>query len=206
MKKLSMFIPIFLTIVLAFSTIPNVYAQSPQFNLLPEEIYTNVSSYFDVVVEIEIKDPDRPMVGFTFEILFDPDSMEYATHTINNASTGWNMNVDLRDVGIGSIDIFTEEGVNDPPIPITRNWVTITFHCLELGDSLITIDGSIIFQDDGEIFPWEDSDSADVHQGGPVGGVFYSVDKIGLLSPWIAAISIIGCIAITSIIIKKRRA
>jgi hypothetical protein len=39
----------------------------------------------------------------------------------------------------------------------------------------------------------------------PVGGVVYSADKIGLLSPWIVAISIIGCIAIVSILVKKRR-
>ncbi|MCW3976153.1 MAG: hypothetical protein NWE86_07940 [Candidatus Bathyarchaeota archaeon] len=207
MKKLGVFIATFLTIVLALSSIPNVYApfNPPQLNLLPEEIYTHVSSHFDVVVQIEV-DPQAPIVGFVFTLYFDPDSMEYATHTINNASTGWNVVVVLDDVGIGEIDIYTASQINDPAVPTTRDWVTITFHCLEKGDSLITMFGTIDFQAGAAPEPIQAIDSADVHQGSPVGGVFYSADKMNLISPWIAAISIIGCIAIVSIIVKKRRA
>lgn len=40
----------------------------------------------------------------------------------------------------------------------------------------------------------------------PVGGVFYSTDKMGLLSPWIVTICFIGCIAVISFVAKSRRA
>ena len=35
---------------------------------------------------------------------------------------------------------------------------------------------------------------------------FYSVHKIGILSPWLTTISIIGFVTIVSILVKKRRA
>ena len=66
--------------------------------------------------------------------------------------------------------------------------------------------GTIDFQTGAAPEPIQDADSADVHQGSPVGGVFYSADKMNLISPWIAAISIIGCITIVSILVKKHRA
>lgn len=208
LKKLSVFIPILLAIVLAFSSIPNVYApyNPPQFNLLPEEIYAHVSSYFDVVVQIEVPDPSQSLLGFEFDLFFDPDSMEYVKHTIN-APNGWDgWHVDLGDLENGEIEIGTELTINDPPISTTRDWVTITFHCLKAGDSLITMYGTIDFQAGAAPEPIQDTDSADVHQGSPVGGVFYSADKMNLISPWMAAISIISCTVIVSILVKKRRA
>jgi len=65
--------------------------------------------------------------------------------------------------------------------------------------------GTIDFQTGAAPEPIQDADSADVHQGSPVGGVFYSADKMNLISPWIAAISIIGCIAIISFVAKTRK-
>ncbi len=206
LKKLGIFISILLTITLAFSSIPNAYApyNPPQFNLLPEEIYAHVSSRFDVVVQIEV-DPQAPILGFDFTLYFDPDSMEYVKHTIN-APNGWDgWHVDLGDLENGEIEIGTEVTINDPPISTTRDWVTITFHCLKAGDSLITMYGTIDFQAGAAPEPIQDTDSADVHQGSPVGGVFYSADKMNLISPWIATIGIIGCTVIVSILVKKRK-
>ncbi len=206
LKKLSVFIPILLTIVLTFSAIPNAHAQAPQFNLLPEKISTRVSRNFDVVVQIEIMDPDYPMVAFGSELDFDPDSMEYVSHTVN-APDGWGVVVEIDDLEFGEIDIYSEgyPGTSDPPIPTTRKWVTITFHCLKGGDSLITISGSIELTGEAAPIIINDNDSTDVHQDSPVGGVFYSADKVGLLSPYIALVGLIGAVSTIFAIRKWRK-
>jgi hypothetical protein len=85
---------------------------------------------------------------------------------------------------------------------------TLFFHCLDLGTSTIGFERAYLYRGidgAGGSFTAELIE-LEVTQGRSVGGIFYSADKVSLLSPWIAAISIIGCIAIVSIIVKKRRA
>jgi hypothetical protein len=40
---------------------------------------------------------------------------------------------------------------------------------------------------------------------GPVGGFVESVHKQALIMPWLAIIGVVGCLAIVSIVVKKRR-
>jgi len=42
--------------------------------------------------------------------------------------------------------------------------------------------------------------------GRPVGGALHSADKLALLSPWLIAVGLIGCAAVTPLVIKKLRA
>jgi hypothetical protein len=177
-----------------------VSAQAPQFNLLPEELTVTVSREFTVTVEVEINDPSNPLVGFAFTLAFDQSSMEYVSHTIN-IFPGWtSFIVDLDNIETGIIIISSS--ADQPPVTETRDWVTITFHCLEEGDTLITLNGNILTQLD--IFV--DQDSTTVHQveSAPVGGVASPINKLTIIAPYVALVGLIITVSIVYVIKKHK--
>jgi hypothetical protein len=214
LKKFSIITSIFLTIVLALASITPVSAQEPPPPLLsieaPESV--PVSTEFDISIWITDIEDGFGMIDFGLHVDFNPYDIEYISHEFldpDSPVSGWGGGGGLGDPGEWG------GGAGGYPWTGDRAWFRITFHCLRAGPTEITVSspitntGSIILEpltNDVQYETEPDPVSVTIQQSSPVGGVFYSADKIGLLSPWIAAISIIGCIAITSIIIKKRRA
>ena len=214
MKKLGVFIPILLTIVLAFSIIPSVFA------------------------EIELKYDDGESDGCDTSFVGNYLAVKFSLPTDwNNARILKARYYFVVDSGNFKVHIFDSDGITellDPPLALGSipGWFEVdvsTNNIIVTGDFYIAIEfiesavgpPCIGFDSDSPLGPsftgtpgfWGDFNTgrnimirAVVEQANPVGGVFYSADKVGLLSPWIATISIIGCIAIISLIAKKRRA
>jgi F0F1-type ATP synthase assembly protein I len=39
----------------------------------------------------------------------------------------------------------------------------------------------------------------------PVGGLIYGADRVAVVSPWLAVIGTVGCVATVAIVVRKRR-
>jgi len=175
-----------------------VSAQEPRYSLLPEELTVNVCTEFTVTVEVEINDPNNPLVSFRLHLFFDPNSMGYVSHTVLAAS-GWTFNVNLDQI---SGDFWMYTPTDQPPVTETRDWLSITFHCLEEGDTIIASDASIKLQS-GSIY--ERTSTAIVHQvePAPVGGVVTSINKLEIIAPYLALAGLM--IAVSAVFVIKKR-
>jgi len=176
-----------------------VSAQIPRYSLLPEELTVNVCTEFTVTVEVEINDPNNPLVSFSLEILFDPNSMEYVSHTVLAAS-GWTFNVDLDRIDSGEFDMSSPG--DQPPVTETRDWLNITFHCLEVGDTEIRSNAEITLQSSS----YGRTAGAIVHQvePAPVGGVVTSINKLEIIAPYLALAGLMMAVSAV-FVIKKRK-
>ena len=207
MKKLSILTPIFLTIVLALASITGVSAQEPPPPTLYVDAPTSVpvSTEFDVLIWLRDIEEGFSITEINLRVSFNDKDLEFISDEFldPDGAGGWGGGGALVWFG------FWEGIAGGSSSAEERAWFRITFHCLQAGPTTITVSaplaaGGIELNDEYDTEP--DSVSVTVKQGNPVGGIFYSADKIGLLSPWLAAISIIGCIAIVPILVKKRRA
>lgn len=207
MKKLNILTPILLTIVLTLASITGVSAQEPPPPTLYVEAPTSVpvSTEFDILIWILDIEEGFSITEINLRVSFDDDDLEYISDEFldPDGAGGWG--------GGGSLVWFgLWEGVaGGSSSAEERAWFRITFHCLQAGPTTITVSAPLTAGgiELNVIYDTEpDPVSVTVKQGNPVGGVFYSTNKIGLFSPWIAAISIIGCITIVSILVRKRRA
>lgn len=143
------------------------------------------------------------MTWFDIFIEWDPDMMEYVSHVNHIEANGWGF------VGEGGapyaptepIYYFTAEGL---PYSQDVSWVSITFHCLGEGISEIIIqDSSIEGAPAGiafEVVNLEVTQTETV----PVGGVATTINKLEILTPYIA---LAGLIAVVSTVyaIKRRK-
>ncbi len=161
----------------------------------------NICNNFSV--ELWVKHEDDALGSMILNITWDPSQMEFVDIQFVD---GWDAALGITDhyvfmqaQAMSGGDIFP---------PGTDRVFTLTFHCLDLGTSTIGFERAYLYRGKdgtGGSFSAELIE-LEVTQNRSVGGIFYSVDKVSLLSPWIAAISIIGCITIVSILVKKRRA
>jgi len=179
-----------------------------------ETIAVPVCSRF--TVEIWVRDIPYPpyyLVGFNFEVKWDPTMMEFISNTPN--SHGWEYNTLLNEeAGL----LAFETGY---PIPMTYipwpgineddRWLTITFHCLREGTSTISVTspgaGTVWVSTDGrtalpdtEVEGFETT----VHQFKAVGGVLVPVNTFGVLAPYLALMGLVGAVTAAAILRRKR--
>jgi hypothetical protein len=251
LKKLGVFIPILLTIVLTLSIMSNAKA-SPDIIYSDSEdgsIY-NTGSTFSWTIWAGDETTQPTIRGFVkFDISSVPRRVSFATlnlylyesyhdnsmdttSPLTNPGLGDCLVIHIDDYGTLSGGDFNDPSIgNDPGVLISGlatpniGYVSIDVTAamnddINNGRSFSSFLIRLTTDTDGDVLrdrwqfralgqtgieqdPYVEYELAPEN---PVGGTFYSADKIGLLSPWIATISIIGCIAIVSILVKKRRA
>ncbi len=203
MKKLDVFIPILLTIILALSIIPRV-------NATPIELYYDdgspetswsASSGLEHAVRFSLKSSSSAQI-LTARYFIQANPSTFRVHIYDNGGTtnlitpfdvtpggtGW-FDVDLTTMNIvvtGDFFIAIEYlSSGQPPIGVdTSSPINLRTYSREPGQS------------------WEVANNFNLmiravveEIGNPVGGVFYSADKVSLLSPYIALVGLIGAIS-----------
>jgi hypothetical protein len=156
---------------------------------------TAVGVSTEFTVDVWIRDLPVPMVQFNTRIEWDPSMMEYVSHVSHVTENGW---TPLFFSQLPGLIILEAEG---PPFSQDASWITVTFHCLRSGISELVIEESGISSEDPSI-PFERI-NLEVNQVAPVGGVTAPINKLEMLTPYIALAGLI--IAVSAIVIKKRK-
>jgi len=88
-------------------------------------------------------------------------------------------------------------------------WARFTFHCLGAGTGVILLTspmpGTIILRY-GEVTVWTSPEPCEVtvHQFKTVGGVVVPVNKLAVLSPYLALIGLVGAVTV-AVAIRRRK-
>jgi len=169
-----------------------------------------VSTTFEV--EFWILDiPDPGMNRWLLIVSWDPALMELAEEfddIITREEARWNSRGWLYSSGgydVNLIGFIVETG--DAPWTEDALWFTLNFHCLGPGSSSIRLGGldevelAIIALGSFEVFP-EDV-YVTIQQTGTVGGIVSPINKLAVLTPYLALAGLI--IAVSTVYIIKRR-
>ncbi len=149
----------------------------------------------EFTVDVWIRDLPTAMELFSTRIEWDPSMMEYVSHVSHVTENGW---TPLFFSQLPGLIILEASG---SPFSEDASWISVTFHCLGPGISGIRVEESDIVSHDPPI-SWEGID-LEVHQTVPVGGITTPINKLEILTPYIALAGLI--IAVSTVIIKKRK-
>lgn len=170
-----------------------------------------VSSEFTLEVWVRNIPQTHPLIGLDFTVTWDNTQVEYLYHTTQNH--GFQYTEGPADPKAAGNLYFTAP--TDPGIPVTEDdwWVRITFHCLDQGTSDITITSidTIYLMDNGNppiaVNPADHVVTCNQFQRAPskpyhyVGGEVFTVNKLAVLSPYLA---LIGVVAVAAILAKRK--
>jgi hypothetical protein len=159
-------------------------------------IEVNVSTEF--TIEIWIRDLSTQAKEMYFTVVYDPDSMEIVGGATTPPS-GWGASTSSSTPGEITYSASGE------PFQADRSWYTITFHCTALGNTPINVK-SAHYKDPSDGDNWLNILKASVNQisQSPVGGFSTPINKLEILTPYIALAGLI--IAVSSVyVIKKRK-
>lgn len=224
MKKLGTFIPIFLTIVLTLSIVPSAFAAQwlyydddsfEWWSAQPQGYYLAVKFSLPpgwgsaIIKRVSFAiHSESILASFKVHIFSSDGCTELLTPAPTVTPTtkpAWFI-VDVTDTTVSG-DFYVAIEYMDPNIqpkigaednaPISgRSYFGQPCSGWNLHDERD-------FMIRAEVEEYEED--PEYEEVNPVGGIVYSADKISLLTPWIATLSIIGCIAIVSIVVKKRK-
>ncbi|WP_455369835.1 hypothetical protein [[Eubacterium] cellulosolvens] len=174
---------------------PTVYVEAPPF--------VNVSTEFDIIIWIRNIYPGYGMVWFDLQAQWDPNDLEYIECEFLRAAD-W-------QGGCGNTPPGYWTGLAGGPIETEDYaWFRIRFHCLREGAAPITITsvdtvwlkplgGGVEFHS----FPEPVTVTIQQVEYTPVGGISTSVNKLEILTPYLALAGLIA--AISAIYVVKRR-
>jgi hypothetical protein len=157
------------------------------------------------------------MTAFEFQVVWDPAMMELVSHDFLADDKGWQIDKDAVKEGEGQYQCLTH-AISAGSWDIDAKWLTLEFHSLAEGSTTIhaldlyTGTGTVWLSDGvtTQTVPF-DSDEITVnqHQPGPpagpsgyVGGEVFSANKLAVLSPYLALISIV---AVAAVLVKRRK-
>jgi hypothetical protein len=148
-----------------------------KFTVEPSSITVNVSTTFDI--EIWLRNVQQPLDGFILTVNIGPSEF------------------------IELIDAFSE----DLSEPITHDVKigTVRLHCLGMGSVIVDIDESQsgVFIEPN-LIPAAGVDGVIHQRGHPVGGITTSINKLTILTPYIALAGLIAAVS-TVYVIKRRK-
>ncbi|MFC1506524.1 hypothetical protein ACFLQ6_05565 [Thermoproteota archaeon] len=184
--------------------------------VLPPTIYVDapstvtVSTEFDIIISIRDIPSGWGMVLFEIGVDWDPNDLEYiGCEFLGDGRPGWDGGCGGDASGAGG------GGDDDRDFPVSRwtedaEWLRFRFHCLQAGPTPITVytlDETFIIENLGngqtvEVYP--ENVTVTVNQVAPVGGISTPINKLELLTPYLAIAGIIAAIS-TIYVIKKRK-
>ncbi len=207
-------ITILLVTVISLSLTSPVLAPPPSFPKLifnPTSITAGVSSTFTITFSVRDIPSGYGLTRVGIILLWPSSDMESVSGTEGaSLPPGWTVDwIKPTSMPPGSEGKFFSMVIDTGEhVTVDREWLTVTFHCLRPGPSAINVDGFLTVQElpEGE----ESTDILDdidvtVNQFLPVGGVTTPVNKIGVLTTYLA---LPGLIAVVSVVyvIKRRKA
>jgi hypothetical protein len=183
---------------------PTLYVEAPGF--------VNVSTEFDIIIWIRDIPAGWGMTAFDIEVKWDPNDLEYiGDEFLGFGRPGWTGT--CAPIGPGVAGGGGTDVRSFPALRWTEDaaWLRFRFHCLREGPALITV-GSLtdltiylensvgsIFSSDPEPFEV----TVNQVEPAPVGGISTPINKLEILTPYIALAGLI--IAVSAIVIKKRK-
>jgi len=182
----------------------------PNLIVNPTSISTEVSTTFTIT--FSVRDiPSGYGLRYVGVVLLWPSSDMELVSGMEGASAppGWTPSlVDCTTIPPGSeCKFFQISQGSGELVTVDREWLTVTFHCLGSGPSTITVDGSLEVQelpegsiDGGPINTIE----VTINQIAPVGGVVTPVNKLEILTPYLALAGLLAVVS-TIFVIKRRK-
>ena len=181
---------------------PTIYVDAP--SPIP------VSTEFDIIIWIRNFPSGWGMIYFGILVQWDPNDLEYIEcEFLGDRRPGWDGGCGFKAPGSAGGD-----GDDDRAFPALRwtedaEWLRFRFHCLRSGPAPIMVttpSQTFIIENLGngetvEVFP--EPVTVTVNQVAPVGGVVTSVNKLEVLTPYIALAGLI--VAVSTLFIIKRR-
>lgn len=180
---------------------PTLYVEAPPF--------VNVSTEFDVIIWIRDIPADYGLVSFDFALNWDPNDLEFIEcEFLGDGRPGW--------IGGCSIDtIISGGGGSDersfPAVRWTEDaaWLRFRFHCLREGLAIITVLSEDTISLESSVgqrigINYEPF-TVTVEQGfGAVGGISTTVNKLEILTPYIALAGLIITISTVYVFMKRK--
>jgi hypothetical protein len=171
---------------------PTIYVDAPST--------VNVSTEFDVIIWIRDIPSGWGMVDLDIEVQWDPNDLEYIECEL---LTSWQGECKIVNPGLWY-------GSSSDPSGWTEDdaWFRIRFHCLRAGPAPITVDGDIslkILEGNIGAIRLLEPVTVTVNQvePAPVGGVASPVNKLEILTPYLALAGLIALVS--SVYVIKRR-
>ncbi|MGB6681557.1 MAG: hypothetical protein WBF08_09595 [Candidatus Bathyarchaeia archaeon] len=158
---------------------------------------TNVAVSTEFTVDIWIRDLHVDMTVFSFIVNWDSALMEYVSHKTYVQGNGWTLASEAVGADTYGIDAY------GPAFGADARWITITFHCLGEGFSLVDIGPSDMTGSAGPIAHNRGSATLNQIEPAPVGGVASPINKLEILTPYITLAGLI--IAVSTVYVIKRR-
>jgi hypothetical protein len=195
-------IPVLLVFIIVLGSVSSCKGQLAKIAV---EGPTTVAVCREFTVDIWIRELPAPMISFNIRIEWDPDMMEYVRHVSHVVENGWTL---LGDGGAPYDPTepfyYFAAQAEAPPSSQDASWVSITFHCLGSGVSEIRIEESDI-EGGAAAIAWEPV-NLEVTQVevAPVGGVASPINKLTILTPYIALAGLIAVVS-TVYVIKRRK-
>ncbi len=218
MIKLRFILPILFSLIILVGLISPAFAQTPRITIEPQITSIEVGDYFEVKVWIRDLSSSNPMVNFKFIITWDPSLIQFNGHSVN-ALPDWGIAVasGVTNDGLGYFVVDGDASSSAHATSSDRYWETFSFECLGPGsrplnlpstitdeDGFTTYDMSII----GTATPYQVvttvKGAVNQYELAPVGGVAYTVNKLEILTPYIALAGLIAALS-TIYVIKRRK-
>jgi len=198
-----------IVIVLGFNSPVTAQVSSPTIDVdAPSTVA--VSTEFDVIIWIRDIQSGWGLTEFYIQVNFDPNDVEFVdSEFLDPGVGGWVGGGSIIESGRwngdgqsgGVFDIWTED----------RAWFVLTFHCLRAGPTQITVTspvvGTIVLLPIGggsPVFLEPEPITVIVNQVAPVGGVSTPINKIEILTPYLALAGLIAVVSAVFVIRKSK--
>jgi hypothetical protein len=210
LTKLTLSLILISLIVLGLSS--PVIAQPPYFpNVIvsPTSISAQVSTTFSITFSARDIPSGYGLTYIGLVLTWPSSDMELVSGTEGaSLPPGWKVSLgDWTVIPPGSEKkYFQMSRDTGEPVTVDREWLTVTFHCLGPGPSMIVVDGSLEVRElpEGSIYGQGiEAIEITVNQFAPVGGISTPINKLEILTPYLALAGLI--IAVSAIAIKKRK-
>ena len=138
--------------------------------------------------------------GLGFTLVWDPTMVEFVGYE-SHPPEGWFLPGHVE----GSDNyLFYFERLTGSAYPGDHNWITVNFHCLDSGPTQIDLQDPYYMIDDSEsMYYFEGIMPASFNQVAPVGGIVMPVDKLAVLTPYLALAGLIA--AVSTVYVMRRR-
>ena len=202
--KRGLFLRVMVTVMLigaiCGSLITPARGNGTSISIEPSSVSVTVGQKFTVQIWV------RGVVGmerFYFDILWDTSMMTYVQYTGNNngvscARASWS-----PGPGDQSFNVFSMT----PRFTGDAYWWSLQFQCLAAGTASLSIINAE-WRNDNDAFSISTVSGATVQQNAPqtippryVGGEVFSANKLAVLSPYLALISIV---AVAAVVVKRK--
>ncbi|MFC1507587.1 hypothetical protein ACFLQ6_11070 [Thermoproteota archaeon] len=198
-----------LTVIISSLALP-VSAQNGIAKIIVEPRITNVTVSTTFTIDIWIRDLNGDsMQEFDFTITWDPDLMDIVSnidHVLAN-DPYWIIKTQILNPSLGTYRLNAWSEVSGSPINEDLSWVTLTFHCRGEGSSPINIQNTAIYRAAAGVVLIEH----EVLKGAvtqdppmPVGGISTPINKLEIVTPYIALAGLIAMLSAVYVI-KKRK-